>query len=48
MLCNKDVDECMTNNGGCSDTCDNTDGSFVCSCDEGYMLAADNLDCEGK
>ena len=38
----------MTNNGGCSDTCDNTDGSFVCSCDEGYILAADNLDCEGK
>ena len=48
LLCTKDVDECITNNGGCSDTCDNTDGSFVCSCDEGYMLAANNLDCEGK
>ena len=44
---NADVDECLTNNGGCGQTCTNTDGSFQCSCGAGYLLAADNLDCEG-
>ena len=43
-----DIDECLTNNGGCNQTCSNTDGSFECSCAIGYLLAADNLDCDGK
>ena len=43
-----DVDECQTNNGGCDQTCINTDSSFECSCGEGFMLAANNLDCEGR
>ena len=43
-----DVDECQTSNGGCAEFCNNTDGSFECSCRTGYMLAADNANCEGK
>ena len=42
-----DVDECLTNNGGCNQTCANTFGSFDCSCGTGFTLAADNLNCDG-
>ena len=43
-----DVDECQTNNGGCAQTCANSDGSFDCSCSTGYTLADDALGCNGK
>ena len=43
-----DVNECLTNNGGCSQICTNTHGSFQCSCYSGYALVADNLGCDGK
>ena len=42
-----DVNECLTNNGGCNQTCANTFGSFECSCGTGFLLAADNLNCDG-
>ena len=42
-----DEDECQTNNGGCNQTCANTEGSFECSCDIGYSLEANSLDCNG-
>ena len=45
----KDTNECSTSNGGCEDTCMNTDGSFECSCSmEGYQLIGDGLMCEGN
>ena len=47
-LLSTDVDECTTLNGGCETTCTNNNGSFVCSCDTGYVLAANSLDCNGK
>ena len=31
-----DVIECDFNNGGCSDVCENNNGSFTCSCSAGY------------
>ena len=44
-----DTNECSTSNGGCEDTCVNTDGSFECSCStEGYQLSGDGLTCEDK
>ena len=42
-----DVDECSTLNGGCSQMCSNIFGSFECSCGTGYVLAADNANCDG-
>jgi len=35
---NKDINECSTNNGGCSSNakCTNTPGSFSCACKTGY------------
>ncbi len=40
-----DVDECKSNNGGCAQTCTNSAGSFACSCNAGYTLAADGKAC---
>ena len=42
------MDECDTDNGGCNQTCTNTQGSFECSCGVGYVLADDDLNCDGK
>uniref|UniRef100_A0A8C9YDI3 Growth arrest-specific 6 n=1 Tax=Sander lucioperca TaxID=283035 RepID=A0A8C9YDI3_SANLU len=36
--CDKDVDECSKRNGGCDHDCNNTMGSYRCSCHQGYML----------
>ena len=43
-----DVNECLTNNGGCAQICNNTVGSFMCSCNPGYSLGADGISCVGK
>ena len=49
VICfNVDINECDTDNGGCNQTCTNTHGSFQCSCEEGFTLAADKLDCDGE
>jgi len=42
-----DIDECATNNGGCSAnaSCSNVQGSFSCSCNAGYD--GDGVDCAG-
>lgn len=44
----QDTDECRTNNGGCADTCQNSDGSFQCSCRSGFRLAANRRDCDDE
>jgi len=43
-----DIDECATDNGGCSSvaSCTNTVGSFLCTCLPGY--SGDGFTCEGK
>ena len=38
-----DVDECTVNNGGCAQTCTNNDGSFQCSCYDGYLVASNEI-----
>ena len=42
-----DVFECGTNNGGCTQNCHNTEGSYYCSCDSGYTLDSDDHGCTG-
>jgi hypothetical protein len=42
-----DVDECLTDNGGCDQDCENTDGSFVCKCRPGYRRDG-QFACEGR
>jgi hypothetical protein len=41
-----DVDECQTNNGGCSHLCSNSIGSFACNCLTGYELSVDKRTCQ--
>ena len=47
LLCILDVDECATNNGGCSvhAVCTNTVGSRTCKCKAGY--SGDGVTCNG-
>lgn len=42
-----DINECLENNGGCSQICSNTNGSFECSCEDGLYLASDGETCLG-
>ena len=40
-----DVNECLTDNGGCDHICINIHGSFNCLCNTSYILAVDNRTC---
>lgn len=42
-----DNDECSTNNGGCSQYCVNTYGSFRCDCYSGYVFDSELQICLG-
>ena len=42
-----DIDECDEGNGGCDHKCNNTDGSFLCTCKKGYYLDT-RTKCKGK
>jgi hypothetical protein len=44
---NADIDECAEGTSGCSQQCNNTIGSFECSCIDGYRLAFDGKICNG-
>ena len=41
-----DINECATANGGCAQTCNNTVGSYNCSCASGYTLDANAHGCD--
>ena len=42
-----DIDEGAEGISGCSQLCNNTVGSFECSCEDGYQLALDEKTCNG-
>jgi hypothetical protein len=44
MTCS-DIDECADGNGGCDHTCTNSEGSYTCSCDDGWILGEDGMTC---
>ena len=43
-----DIDECAANENRCSHKCNNTEGSYTCSCVDGFRLDADNVTCIGS
>ncbi|XP_036754922.2 vitamin K-dependent protein S isoform X1 [Manis pentadactyla] len=47
--CEFDINECKDPsnvNGGCSQICDNTPGSYHCSCKSGYSMLSNKKDCK--
>ena len=42
-----DINECTSRSHNCVQVCTNTAGSFTCSCNSGYTLAADGRSCSG-
>ena len=40
-----DVNECAQNTDNCQQLCNNTVGSFTCSCETGYVLEMDGFTC---
>lgn len=43
-----DVDECGVDSNPCDQICDNTEGSFLCSCNTGYELQENGQTCLGN
>ncbi len=41
-----DFDECKAGNDGCDETCENTEGSFMCSCNSPHTLNDNGLNCD--
>ena len=39
------MDECETSNGGCEHNCINNEGSYECSCRDGYVRNEDLVTC---
>ena len=37
-----DINECAQGSSNCSQGCRNTDGSFICTCNEGYQTHHDD------
>ena len=42
-----DIDECVEGTDRCDHNCTNTDGSYYCTCMDGYELESDNHTCTG-
>ena len=42
-----DIDECEEDLSECDHICDNINGSYVCSCMDGYYLDMDDHTCNG-
>lgn len=43
-----DVNECLRDNGGCEQICNNKPGTFDCRCFDGFYLASDRQTCLSK
>ncbi|KAK3609861.1 hypothetical protein CHS0354_015052 [Potamilus streckersoni] len=41
-----DIDECSTTNGGCEQTCQNTQGSYQCSCFSMFRIQSNGKTCK--
>ena len=43
-----DINECLSGTAACTQLCYNTDGSYKCSCNNGFILASDERACNGE
>lgn len=42
------VDECLVDNGGCEQRCEDTALFYTCGCGDGYTLTTNGLTCDGN
>ena len=42
-----DINECALGISGCEYQCNNTNGSYYCTCRKGFSLQNDSKSCEG-
>ena len=42
------MDECEEDIHVCSQNCHNSVGSYVCTCDAGYIISSDGITCIGE
>ena len=42
-----EINECEENTDQCSQNCENTAGSYTCSCRQGYTLSSNGRTCDG-
>ena len=47
MCTHSDINECLTDNGGCQHNCHDSDGNYTCSCSDDYQLNSDRQTCQG-
>lgn len=45
---NQDINECLSGSHSCNQTCQNTAGSYQCTCNSGYVLSSNGRSCNGK
>ena len=43
-----DVDECTEMTHMCTQNCHNSVGSYVCTCDEGFVISSNGTTCIGE
>ena len=43
-----DIDECTTGVDTCEQTCQNNNGSYICTCRQGFRLHSDGQQCDGE
>ena len=46
-LCDVDIDECEKGTSNCTHKCNNEDGGYFCTCNDGYEIDSDNRTCKG-
>ena len=46
-LCDVDIDECEESTSNCTQICNNEDGGYSCTCNDGYQIDSDNRTCKG-
>ena len=47
MLNTADIDECVEGSHQCAQICNNTIGSYTCSCNSGFIINVDGKTCDG-
>lgn len=48
LIVTTEIDECFEGTHQCTQNCVNTIGSYVCTCNSGFIIDADRRTCDGE